>query len=401
MVQVANVANEHCRERMRNKAPHKTLYKTHRLERRPPFECIALLLQGGGALGAYQAGVYEALAESNLHPDRVAGISIGAINGAIIAGNAPEARVLRLRQFWQQVTTGHTWWSVFPGESARTWINQLSAIGALFGGARGFFNPHRLLPDFYPPGALEAISYYDTQQLRDTLEQLIDFDRLNSGETRVSLGAVNVRNGNFVYFDTETHILRPEHIMASGALPPGFPPIEIDGEYYWDGGLVSNTPLHWVTEAGPPRNTLAFQIDLWSAGGALPRSMAEVITRQKEIQYSSRTRANTDFFKKVKRLRSAIASLLAQLPAELTESDDAMLLASVADNCAYNLVHLIYHPTNYEGHYKDFDFSRLSMEDHWRAGYHDAVRTLRHPEIFERGDRSDVFTFDLSADGRE
>jgi NTE family protein len=401
MDQVANAAKSHYRQRIGNKASRKPLHKSHKLGRRPPFECIALLLQGGGALGAYQAGVYEALAESGLHPDRVAGISIGAINGAIIAGNAPDARVSRLRQFWREITCAHAFQGILPSESARTWINQLSALAALFGGTRGFFQPRPLLPDFYPPGSLEAISYYDTRYLQSTLERLIDFDRLNSGEMRVSFGAVNVRNGNFVYFDTETHILRPEHVMASGALPPGFPPIEIDGEYYWDGGLVSNTPLHWVTESGPPRDTLAFQVDLWSATGTVPRNMAEVITRQKEIQYSSRTRANTDFFRKVKRLRRAISKLLAQLPDELTAGDEATLLASVADDCAYNLVHLIYHPTQYEGHYKDFEFSRLSMEEHWRAGYHDAVRTLRHPEVFERDQHSGVFTFDLSTDGRE
>ena len=274
--------------------------KRPRVPARPPFECIALLLQGGGALGSYQAGVYAALAEAELQPDWVAGISIGAINGALIAGNAPERRIEQLRTFWEQITAAphrlDAWLARLPAGSdvMRGWMNQSSAAMALFGGAPGFFMPRTMTPWFVPAGGAGAISYYETAQLRSTLERLVDFDRINSGAVRFTVGAVNVRSGNLVCFDTQTHRIGPEHVMASGALPPGFPAVEIDGEHYWDGGLVSNTPLEWVVENVPRQDTLAFQVDLWSARGDFPRDMAEVETRRKEIVYSSRTRASTE-----------------------------------------------------------------------------------------------------------
>jgi NTE family protein len=374
---------------------------------RPPFERIALLLQGGGALGAYQAGVYEAFAEADLHPDWIAGISIGAINGALIAGNAPEARVDKLRTFWEHVTA-KPWcdWSelLFPakGDAVRQWLNQMSANLALVGGAPGFFAMRFPVPWLHPPGTVEATSAYDTSSLKATLERLIDFDRINANRMRFSVGAVNVRSGNFVYFDNTTHTIGPEHIMASAALPPGFPPVEIQGEHYWDGGLVSNTPLQWVVDSDPHLDTLAFQVDLWNARGEPPRTIAEVATRQKEIQYSSRTRAGTDNFKYVQRLRRAMADLFEKLPEELQNGPEARMLRPVGDHKVYNIVHLIYRAKNYEGHSKDYDFSRASMQEHWRAGYHDAIRTLRHPEVLERPTNHEgVFTFDLSHDGRE
>jgi NTE family protein len=371
------------------------------------FEYIALLLQGGGALGAYQAGVYEALAERDLHPNWIAGISIGAINGALIAGNAPEARVDKLRAFWERVTAKPWWdWSdhLFPakGDVARQWLNQISSNIALMGGASGFFTPRSLAPWLHPPGSIEATSAYDTNGLKATLDQLVDFDRINSDRMRLSVGAVNVRSGNFVYFDTATRMIGPEHIMASAALPPGFPAVEIEGEHYWDGGLVSNTPLQWLVDSRPHLDTLTFQVDLWSARGELPRTLAEVSTRQKEIQYSSRTRAGTDNIRHIQRLRRAMADLLDKLPEDLRNGPEAQLLRSVGDHKAYNIVHLIYRTRNYEGHSKDYDFSRASMREHWRAGYHDTSRTLRHAEVLERpANHEGVFTFDLSQDGRE
>ena len=257
-------------------------------------------------------------------------------------------------------------------------------------------------PLFQPAGTIEAISFYDTSDLKRTLEDLIDFDRLNVGEVRFSVGAVNVRTGNFVYFDTTTHTIRPEHIMASGALPPGFPAIEIEGEHYWDGGLVSNTPLQWVVKSEPRRDTLAFQVDLWSARGELPGNIFDVMTREKEIRYSSRTRASTDQFKNVQRLRHALAGLLEKLPEDLKNSPEARLLIPASQRRVYNIVHLIYRARNYEGHSKDYEFSRLSMQEHWRAGYHDARRTLRHREVLERPTNHEgVFTFDLAEHSRE
>jgi NTE family protein len=377
-------------------------------ERRLPFERIALVLQGGGALGAYQAGVYEALSEAGIHPNWIASMSIGAINAAIIAGNPPHSRVDRLREFWTQVTADAPWSGRTPGidlargDASRQWLNQLSAGLAMTSGATGFFSARTVPPWLQPAGTIEATSWYDTRDLKGTLERLIDFDRLNAGAIRFSAGAVNVRTGNFAYFDTTTHTICAEHVMASGALPPGFPAVEIDGEHYWDGGLVSNTPLQWVVYAEPRRDTLAFQIDLWSAQGEFPRNMFEVVTRDKEIRYSSRTRAGTDQFKHLQRLRYALAGLLEKLPENLKSSPEAQLLASAADRTVYNIVHLIYRTRSYESHSKDYEFSRLSMEEHWRAGYHDARRTLHHSEILERpADCSGVFTFDLHRDGRD
>jgi NTE family protein len=207
------------------------------MKQRPPFECVALLLQGGGALGAYQAGVYEALADADIHPDWTAGISIGAINGALIAGNAPEARVDKLRAFWQRVTARpYCEWTesllLTKGDAVREWQNQMSAYLALVGGASGFFTPRFPAPWLHLPGTTEATSAYDTGCLKATLEQLIDFDRINASRMRLSVGAVNLRSGNFVYFDSATHTIGPEHVMASAALPPGFAAVEIDGEHY-------------------------------------------------------------------------------------------------------------------------------------------------------------------------
>jgi NTE family protein len=347
-----------------------------------PFEVVALVLQGGGALGAYQAGVYEALSEAGIYPNWVAGMSIGAINAAIIAGNTPNDRVDRLREFWTQVTSDGPWpgagnacLDFARGDAMRQLLNQMSAGLAMASGARGFFKARPVPPWFQPAGTIDATSVYDTSELKRTLERLVDFDRINAGATRFSVGAVNVSSGNFAYFDNDTHTIRPEHIMASGALPPGFPAVEIEGEYYWDGGLVSNTPLQWVVETEPRRDTLAFQVDLWSARGEFPRNIFDVMTREKEIRYSSRTRAGTDQFKHIQKLRHTLAGLLDKMPEELKNSPEARLLGAAAERKVYNIVHLIYRAKNYEGHSKDYEFSRLSMQEHWRAGYHDARRT--------------------------
>jgi NTE family protein len=384
------------------------LRKSHRGVERPPFDCIALVLQGGGALGAFQAGVYQGLAEANLHPDWIAGISIGAINAALIAGNAPETRLDRLRTFWEQVTSAqipdflgltNSW---FRGDWARTFVNRLYASDVVLEGAPGFFTPRMPPPYFVPPGTIEATSWYDTKQLRSTLEHLVDFDRINSGEMRFSVGAVNIRTGNFVYFDSTTHTIRPEHVMASGSLPPGFPPTEVDGEFYWDGGLVSNTPLQWVVQGDTRQDTLTFQVDLWSSRGEMPRDLNDVMVRQKEIQYSSRTRANTDQFKQIQCVRVALANALDKLPPEFLDNEDGKLLRSVADRSVYQIVHLIYRAKSYEVQSKDYNFSRTSMTEHWNAGYNDAIRTLRHPEALQRpSDSTGVATFDLAINGRE
>ena len=352
-----------------------------------PFESVALVLQGGGALGAYQAGVYEALLAKGVEPSWYAGISIGAINSAILAGNPPERRIERLREFWELVTSGDggAWlapWAEFLTEGLmRGWLNQLSAGRIMAQGAPGFFSP-RVPPPYLRPSATPgATSWYDCAPLRATLERLVDFDRINARDVRFSVGAVNVRTGNFAYFDNETQTIRPEHAMASGALPPAFAPVEIEGELYWDGGLVSNTPLDWVLSARSDLDTLVFQVDLWSARGEAPRDLMDVANRAKEIQYSSRTRAATDSFRRLQHLRAVYNELLALMPPELAATPQARFLARAADPAVYNIVQLIYRSPDYEGQSKDYEFSRRTMEDHWAAGRRDAETTLAHPEV--------------------
>jgi NTE family protein len=239
-------------------------------------------------------------------------------------------------------------------------------------------------------------SYYDNTPLKTTLERLVDFDRINAGLMRFSVGAVNVRTGNFSYFDSTSDRIRPEHIMASGSLPPGFCATEIDGEHYWDGGLISNTPLQWVLDCRPRLDTLAFQVDLWNARGMLPMNLTEVEVRHKEIVYSSRTRAATDQYKAFQKLRIAVANVLKQIPEELRDSEDVRLLAREADDKVCNIVHLIYRARKYEGIAKDFEFSRRTMEEHWLAGYENARQSLANPEVMRLPDRQEgVRTFDI------
>jgi NTE family protein len=373
---------------------------------RPDFERIALLLQGGGALGAYQGGVYQAMAESGLHPDSVAGISIGAINCALIAGNPPEKRVEKLRTFWETVTQPPLGIPYMAGmeiknDLQRQMVNQWRAFGTLLWGAPSFFKPRFPPPIFTPAATPGTLGFYDTTPLKGLLESLVDFDRINAKKMRFGVGATNVKTGNFVYFDNMTHNVGPQHVMASGSLPPGFPATEVDGEFYWDGGIVSNTPLQWLLDSRPRQDTLAFQVDLWSARGELPHDMIEVDVRMKDIRYSSRTRKGTDEFRRMQSMRRAAAKLLEQMQPELRQTPEAELLAQEADSKVYNVVHLIYHAKHYEGSSKDYEFSRRTMEEHWKSGYDDMERTLRHPEVLQRPQSADgVFTFDLKQQGR-
>jgi NTE family protein len=381
--------------------PTATNWKPCRMSERPPFERIALLLQGGGALGAYQAGVYQALAEANLHPDWVGGISIGAVNAALIVGNPPDKRIDRLRDFWQAVTGSplgipYFQWIDISNSLTHRLFNQTRALAVLLFGAPHFFTPRLLPPIFWPTSNVESVGYYDVTGLKATLDRLVDFDLINTGDIRLRVGAVNVRTGNFTYFDSATHRIGPAHIMASTSLPPGFPATEVEGEYYWDGGVVSNTPLSWVLDANPRQDTLAFQVDLWSAAGELPHDLIAAEVRQKEIHYSSRTRSETDHYKEIQKLRVALAKLLKDLPEELLNRPETKLIAAEADEKVCNIVHLIYRAKCYEGIAKDYEFARRNMEVHWQFGYQDAVRALSHPEVIERPTQSDgVRTFDF------
>ncbi len=265
-----------------------------------PERCdrVALVLQGGGALGAYQAGVYQALHEENIQPDWVSGVSIGAINSAIIAGNPPELRLARLRSFWERITDRRIWVYTPDGDIFRKARNATSAWFTMTQGQPGFFEPRRPGPWFSPTGAQDATSYYDTAPLRETLLEMVDFTLLNRGPVRFSVGAVNVLTGNFIYFDNRLEEILPEHIMASGALPPALPMVKIGTDYFWDGGIVSNTPLQYLLEQEDDFNSLVFQVDLFSTRGVLPRDIQDVMARHKDIMYSSRTRYNTDVYRR-------------------------------------------------------------------------------------------------------
>ncbi len=361
-------------------------------------DCI-LVLQGGGALGAYQAGVFESLSKVYREPTWVAGISIGAINAALIAGNAAASRVARLQEFWQLVSSALPAPLVAANPHARESLNEASASQVMLFGVPGFFKPRFPPAPFQPRGSLAAISYYDTTPLRDTLERLVDFDRINAGGVRLSVGAVNVRTGNFEYFDSSKQTIDARHIRASGALPPGFAPVEIDGEHYWDGGLVSNTPLqHVLDQPGKQRRTV-FQVDLFAARGTLPATLAEVTEREKDIRFSSRTRMNTTNELDRQVIAQAAKRLIAKLPPELRDDPDLRALACVRCESAVDVVHLIYRRKHYETQSKDYEFSRLSMQEHWDAGRADMAHTLHDPRWLNR-ERSGhgVHVFDLTSD---
>ena len=362
-------------------------------------ECI-LVLQGGGALGAYQAGVFESLSKVYREPTWVAGISIGAINAALITGSPAPARVAKLSEFWNLVSSALPAPLVATHLTAREGLNEASAGQVMLFGVPGFFKPRFPPAPFQPRGSLEAISYYDTAPLRETLERLVDFDRINAGAVRLSVGAVNVRTGNFEYFDSSRQTIDARHIMASGALPPGFAPVEIDGELYWDGGLVSNTPLQYVLDQPGKRRRVVFQVDLFAATGAVPTTLPEVTEREKDIRFSSRTRLNTTNELDRQVIAQAAKRLLAKLPPEWHDDPDLRALSRVRSESAVDVVHLIYRSKHYESQSKDYEFSRLSMQEHWDAGRADMAHTLHDPRwVHHERNASGVHVFDLTSDG--
>ena len=360
-------------------------------------EKTVMVLQGGGALGAYQAGAFEALFASGRRTDWVAGVSIGAINAALIAGNTPEHRVGRLRAFWELVSSGASALSFPAGPVFREFFNNMSASATMARGVPGFFQPRFPPAAVMPGGSAGASSFYDTAPLRDTLTELVDFDYLNSGRVRFGTGAVNVETGNTTWFDSTRQTITVEHIMASGALPPGFPAVEIDGQFYWDGGLVSNTPLQYVYEERTDDDLCIFQVDLFNARGKVPASVWEIEARTKDIRFSSRTRMNTDLLCDMHATRGAGRRLYDKLPPELRDDPDARALLSNNRDPNITIAHLIYRQAEYENHSKDYEFSRSSVRDHWHAGMQDVTMTLNHPDWLKRHqDPAHVRVFDLT-----
>lgn len=374
--------------------------KTHEPAHPPAHagtECI-LVLQGGGALGAYQAGVFESLSAVYREPTWVAGISIGAINASLIAGNTADCRAEKLREFWDVLSSSGRSFGL-SGGGMREAVNEFSAANVMLFGVPGFFSPRFPPAPFQSRGTMDAISFYDTAPLQKTLERLVDFELVNSGAMRLSVGAVNVRTGNFKYFDSAKQRIDARHIMASAALPPGFAPVEIDGEHYWDGGIVSNTPLQYVLDQPGKQRRVVFQVDLFAATGVMPATLAEVTEREKDIRFSSRTRLNTTMELDRQVLAHAAQRLIAKLPPELRDDPDVLALARVQADSAVDVVHLIYRSKHYESQSKDYEFSRLSMQDHWDSGRADMERTLHDPRWTGHNPRSTgVHVFDLTSD---
>ena len=346
---------------------------------RRPDRCdrIALVLQGGGALGAYQAGVYQALNEAGLEPDWISGVSIGAINAAIIAGNPVEQRLEALSEFWRRITDRTLWVHTPGGDIFRQWRNAYSAFTTMFLGQPGFFAPNKISPWFLAPGAQDATSYYDTAPLRKTLTEVLDFDLLNQKKVRFSVGAVNVETGNFIFFDNQNETIKPEHVMASGALPPGFPMVKIDSEYYWDGGVVSNTPLQHLLAQDDNLNSLVFQVDLFPAAprtAAAQATIQDVMGREKDIVYSSRTRQVTDMFARLQRWKTRAYEALVKVPDADLSDEQRQMRDKLARLPQATILQLIYQRRNYESNTRDYEPSADSMHEHWQAGLEDTRR---------------------------
>ena len=354
----------------------------------PPERCV-LVLQGGGALGSYQAGVYEALAEREIAPEWVAGVSIGAVNAALIAGNPPERRVARLREFWESVSSQllvplpHGAW----GEELRGLFNASSAAHVAMFGVPGFFSPRLPPAPLQPPGTPGALSWYDTTPLIGTLERLVDFDLINArhavDKVRLSMGAVDVATGNSLYFDSADPTcvapISAAHVLASGSLPPGFAPTNIEGRSYWDGGLVSNTPLQYVIDQPAVDDLLVFQVDLFSARGALPRDLNDVAERAKDIQFASRTRLNTDLIAAQQRLAEAAQRLADKLPPQFADDPDLHALLNAGNCQAVTVMHLIHRSKQRALQSKDYEFSRQTVREHWAAGRRDVEASFADP----------------------
>ncbi|HEY4136673.1 MAG TPA: patatin-like phospholipase family protein [Alphaproteobacteria bacterium] len=365
-----------------------------------PERCdrVALVLQGGGALGAYQAGVFQALHEAGVEPNWVSGVSIGAINAAIISGNLPERRLERLHSFWDRITERKIWPYTPDGDVFRQMRNFASSYATMTMGQPGFFAPRKVSPWLSPAGAQDATSYYDTTALKQTLLELVDFELINDPARRFSVGAVNMLSGNFVYFDNKTTWIEPEHVMASGALPPSFPAVRIGTDYYWDGGLVSNTPLQHLLAQDDGQSSLVFQVDLFSSRGTLPRTIQDVMARHKDIMYSSRTRSTTDMHQRLLRWKKRAYNALLKVPKAKLTDEERIMLKQLSDLPEATILQLIYQQKSYEGDAKDYEFSGTSMREHWQSGYEDTKRTLLRKDWLQMPPDGGIVTHDVHRD---
>ncbi len=361
------------------------------------YDNVILVLQGGGALGAYQAGVFEGMTEAGYTPNWVTGVSIGAINAALIAGNPADKRVARLREFWDLVSSGLPLDVPTTFDPLRMAFNRASAALSATVGVPGFYAPRVPPAVLVPHGHPDALSVYNTRPLQSTLELLVDFDFISRSGMRLSLGAVNVSTGNSTYFDSREIRIGPRHVMASGALPPAFAPVEIDGEYYWDGGMVSNTPLWYVLDDEPPVGGLIVQVDLFSARGQLPQNLDQVMERRKDIMYSSKTRSNTTRVTDLQQMKSALKRVLAKIPREFRADADVKALEAICSCPHADIVHLINRRYSYTSSSKDYEFSRATVRQLWEAGLEDVRRTVLHPEWQKKQDLGEgIQVYDLT-----
>jgi len=335
---------------------------------------IVLVLQGGGALGAFQAGVYHALHDAGIEPDWVIGTSIGAINASIIVGNEPENRLAALQEFWQRIAHQSIWgaWSPQIAQALSNWT-------MVTGGLSGFFapNPLAFLGAHVPLGADNA-GYYSTAPLERTLSELVDFSLIKRNKPRLTVGAAHVSTSQMRYFDSRETEIGAKHILASGALPPAFPAVCIDGEHYWDGGILSNTPAEAIFDDNPRRNSLVFAVHMWNPVGPAPETMWEVLHRQKDIQYSSRVATHIARQAQIHRLRHVIKELAAFIPEELRNSEDVRRLTAYGCLTRMHFVRLLSPRFDNEDHTKDIDFSPSGIRQRWESGYEIAVTAIEH-----------------------
>jgi len=365
---------------------------------------VALVLQGGGALGAYQAGVYQALHEHGLTPDWVVGTSIGAINGAIIAGNERANRLDRLRTFWNEVAHSDLLDMRSVPDPARRLNTMFTTIDTVTRGVPGMYALRWFNPFFAGwPVAAESASFYDTSPLEETLNRLVDLECLNaSSGIRLTVSAIKVTCGRLDNFDTAHHPVSIKHVMASGALPPGFPPVRVDGELYWDGGLYSNTPLETVLADEPRVDTICFMVDLWSADGPEPNTLEQVYTRQKDVLYASRSQRHIDAYLRGYRLRRLIRTLRAKVPDHLLSEEELRELEKVGTDTTMHIVRLAYAGRDWQMASKDINFSKGSIEWRWDQGYQDAMRAIEHGAWrAEAPEGAGVLVHEIGPDGRD
>jgi NTE family protein len=355
------------------------------------YERIACVFQGGGALGAYQVGAFTAIHEKGYYPNFLAGVSIGAINSAIIAGNPRNKQIEKLNLFWDSIVP-KLWSDGLQGGETNNLFhhlqNQMGALHSLFHGLEGFFKPRLFPPTSMSRDTPDHLSYYDTSKLKSTLENLIDFERINEKKVTLCLGAVNVATGEMEFFNNQKTIITPEHVMASGALPPGFPAIKIGEDYFWDGGIYANTPLITVLDALPELDTLCFVVDCFSLQGRLPHSMDELEERQKDIRYASHSRRLTNVYTSRQNLQAAIQFLGKKLSPEAKKDPEVQKILELGHSKHFSVVHIIYKGTPFGHSFKDYNFARTAVDFRIKTGYENAMEILQNPDWEKKSNKA-------------